>query len=127
MIDKRHLTIAHIKYLLAMRELDENDSGVRCVDIADALNVKKPSVHMMLNTLRNMRLIHKDHYGVAFFTEEGRILAARYNCYYESAYHCLSALFSHEPDIRAASFALLAEVSPDGLEELSSMTHPAFI
>ena len=44
-------TAVVIRYLLVIRELDEDESGARSIDIAARLQVTKPSVHTMLKTL----------------------------------------------------------------------------
>ena len=43
--EQRTLTPSAIKYLLALLDLCQNDAGARCMDIAEQLRVKKPSVH----------------------------------------------------------------------------------
>lgn len=114
------MTATHVKYLLAMHTLDSgNPCGMRCVDIANALHVSKPSVHMMLGNLREMGLIRKDRYGGAFFTEEGAALAARYAEYFKALVRRFSPMLSREDDLRAAAFALLGELSEAGLRELA--------
>lgn len=50
MTNRRTLTASNIRYLLTMKELDRDGCGVRCVDLASALNLSKPSVHNMMDT-----------------------------------------------------------------------------
>ena len=49
--EQRTLTPSAIKYLLALLDLCQNDAGARCMDIAEQLRVKKPSVHSMIENL----------------------------------------------------------------------------
>ena len=74
----KDLTAANIRYLLALRDLDGDQRGVRCVSIAEALGVSKPSVHAMMDTLKKLSLVDKDRYGTVRFTPAGRELADRY-------------------------------------------------
>ena len=60
------LTASNIRYLLAMKELDHDGSGVRCSAIANALRLSKPSVHNMMNTFRRLGLVQKDAYRACF-------------------------------------------------------------
>lgn len=48
---RKNLTPSAIKYLLALLELCQKDAGARCMDIAEQLRVKKPSVHSMIENL----------------------------------------------------------------------------
>ena len=113
---KQLLTAANIRYLLVMSELMQDGKGVRCVDIADSLGITKPSVHTLMNTLRDMQLIRKDRYGEAFFTDDGRDLAERYSRYFDAICSSLSSLLTNEADVKAAAYALLAEVPEASLE-----------
>ncbi len=121
---KQLLTAANIKYLLVMNELMQDGKGVRCVDIADSLGITRPSVHTMMNTLRDMQLIRKDRYGEAFFTDDGRDLAERYARYFDAICGSLSSLLANEADVKAAAYALLAEVPEKSLEGMLRAPEP---
>lgn len=82
MASRKNLTASNIRYLLTMKELDKEGSGVRCVDIASTLKLSKPSVHNMLDTFVEMGFIRKAAYGIAIFTELGNETALRYDRYY---------------------------------------------
>ena len=66
MANLKSLSPSHIRYLLAMQELDRQGKGVRSRDIAAVLGLSKPSVHNMMNTFIDFGLIRKDAYGAAF-------------------------------------------------------------
>ena len=70
------LTASAIKYLLALLDLCQNDAGARCMDIAEQLRVKKPSVHSMIENLCAAGLAEKKKYGTVFLTPEGRARGA---------------------------------------------------
>ena len=78
MTNSNALTASNIRYLLTMKELDGDGRGVRCIALATALGLSKPSVHNMMGTFSQMGLISRDSYGAAFFTDEGNELARRY-------------------------------------------------
>ena len=92
-------TAANIKYLLVLHEMDCcTERGIRCVDIAKRLNITKPSVHTMINNLRDLGLVAKEHYGSVYMTDAGRHAAKRYLEHYSSLKHSLigSALVSDD-------------------------------
>ena len=60
-----------------MRELERADGGARCIDIAAALKLSKPSVHNMMDSFVKSGLVCKNAYGMAYFTEAGREVAAK--------------------------------------------------
>ena len=76
--NKKPLTAANIKYLLAIQSLCTGQSGVRCTDLARRLNVAKPSVHAMVRSLSEQGLAAKERYGTIFLTEAGQQMAAQY-------------------------------------------------
>ena len=78
------LTAANIRYLLAIEDLDRDGKGVRCVDVAQALGITKPSVHSMVDSMKDMGLLEKPHYGVIRLTDLGRSTADRYQVYFQT-------------------------------------------
>ncbi len=118
MANQKNLTPSNIRYLLAMKQLDKNGSGVRSVDIATCLGLSRPSVHNMMKTLIEMGFIRKTAYGVAFLTEEGEQTARRYGKYYLSVSEFLRDGFPGLKPVCPAVFALLAEIPETDLEKL---------
>ena len=78
------LTAANIRYLLAIEDLDRDGKGVRCVDVAQALGITKPSVHSMVDSMKDMGLLEKPHYGVIRLTDLGRSTADQYQVYFQT-------------------------------------------
>ena len=78
------LTAANIRYLLAIEDLDRDGKGVRCVDVAQALGITKPSVHSMVDSMKDMGLLEKPHYGVIQLTDLGRSTADQYQVYFQT-------------------------------------------
>ena len=87
---------------------------MRCVDIAQALHVAKPSVHRMMETLSDKALVQKEKYGMVLLTENGRELAMRYSAYYEIIYRFFCEEFAlPREDAVNAVFALLTKISDE--------------
>lgn len=112
------LTAANIRYLLAIEELDQSGNGVRCVQVAQALNITKPSVHSMVGTMKEMELVEKSRYGMIHLTERGKRLADRYQGYFETICGHFAPLLPEKEDVTAAAYALLSELSPGSVEVL---------
>lgn len=120
MISSKKLSASNLKYLLALLSLDTDGSGVRCVRVADALGISKPSVHNMMNSFIEMDYISKVSYGRAVFTPEGRAAAERYARYYDALSALLEKALPLVGDISGATFALLATLSAEELEGLAA-------
>lgn len=118
MTNSNTLTASNIRYLLTMKELDGEGRGVRCIALATALGLSKPSVHNMMGTFSQMGLISRDYYGAAFFTDEGKELARRYGRYYAGVSRLLRRSFPGMADVSEAAYSLLSEVPESCLEEL---------
>lgn len=113
------LTAANIRYLLVIRELDTEKSGARCIDVAKALGVTKPSVTIMIVTLRSFELVTKEKYGAVHLTELGRKKAA----WYAACLDLLLPQLEHTPgpsgiNYRNATCTVLAELPEENLREL---------
>ncbi len=112
------LTASNIKYLVALNQLDQSKDGIRCVDIAETLQVTKPSVHAMMNTLKKQQLIHKDNYGMVNFTPLGTELAKQYARYFSLVCSFLQDILPEEQDEKAVAYAILAALPLDRLEKM---------
>lgn len=60
-----------IKYLIAIKELMDDDEYVKSVSIARHLGVSRPSVSKMLRCLSNSGLVYEDYYNSVVLTPEG--------------------------------------------------------
>ena len=110
------LSASNIKYLLVLNHLDINGEGIRCTDIAEALNVSKPSVHQMMKTMNEMELVNKSKYGTVFLTRKGRTLANVYNEYYLTiCAYFQNVLFSEKSDAKTIAMILISEISTEQL------------
>lgn len=118
MMDEITLTASQIRYLLVLKRLDKGD-GVKSVDIANELQLSKPSVHNMMDFFLEQDIIHKEPKRQVYLTERGLKMAKEYE-----AYHMVlkRKLFSGKaPDCTAdiAICAFLAELSKKNLKDLT--------
>ena len=112
------LTAANIRYLLAIEDLDRDGKGVRCVDVAQALGITKPSVHSMVDSMKDMGLLEKPHYGVIRLTDLGRSTADRYQGYFQTICRHFTQFLPQRQDVLAAAFALLSELKLESVVEM---------
>lgn len=119
MANQRVLTPSNIRYLLAMRELEQDGNVIRCSNIARKLGISRPSAHNMLDTFTEMGYINRKSNGVAFFTESGNDIAERYSAYYDTVTELLKNIFPGADNLQTAVCSLLAEISEESLTELT--------
>ena len=111
-------TAANIRYLLAIEDLDRDGKGVRCVDVAQALGITKPSVHSMVDSMKDMGLLEKPHYGVIRLTDLGRSTADRYQVYFQTICRHFTQFLPQRQDVLAAAFALLSGLKLESVVEM---------
>lgn len=112
------LSAAHIRYLISMHRLKKGDNTIRCVEIAQALDISKPSVHAMMKLLCNMELVHKENYGVVYLTEKGLETAERYSRGYDFILGCLGGVLTDENSINSSVCMLLTSLPEEKLSIL---------
>ena len=114
------LTTSQIKYLLVIYELREQKT-VRSLDIANALQVKKPSTHRALLRLADLGLINKEYYGQVELTADGKRIAAQYHRLHGLVMRFFAQTLGLEADTAwQCSALLLGDLKPDCLLELES-------
>ena len=118
MANTKTLTASNIRYLLAVKELGRADGGARCIDIAAALKLSKPSVHNMMDSLSRSGLVCKNAYGMVYFTDAGREAAERYARYYSAVAAMLARNFPNTAELHDAACLLLSEIPDVDLETL---------
>lgn len=112
---RSQLTAAHVRYLIALKRLNNAD-GIKGSDIANALNLTKPSVHSMMDTFLNLKYIAKERGGQVFLTEYGLQRAM----FFEEKYQNIKKRMCFEEKIDCATeraiCAFMAELSEEYLE-----------
>ncbi len=91
------LTASNIRYLVAMKNIDDPIKGIRSIDIAKTLGYKKSSVHNMLDSFLDMGLIEKSPNGTIRFTTAGNAISIHYQTAYGAVERIIKESF---PDIR---------------------------
>lgn len=110
---KSALTAANIRYLLAINELDRDESGAKSSEIAKRLSVTKPSVHTMLNRFCEKGYAVKERYGAVHLTAQGKQLAELYSVQYKILYSTVESSLSLTPqDCCSAVCAILEQTGP---------------
>lgn len=113
------LTASNIRYLLTIRQLDCENQGVRCIDIANALRLTKPTVHSMIRKLIELGLVSQDHGGAVYLTEQGCACAHQYGACHSTAVRMFRGLLDlSEREAKGAAYSLLAEIPPARLSEV---------
>ncbi len=107
------LSRAQIQYLLMIYEMLEK-GPVRLRDIADALQVSKPSVHGMEEQFVRLGLLEKRRYAPVQMTEIGKQLAQEYKVSLSLLSESLANTFQLSSGIaRESALALLGEWSEE--------------
>lgn len=96
--NEKTLSAADIRYLLTIADLYREGIGIRCVDIASAMHLSKPSVHSRMKAFAETGLVEKESYGVVYLTEAGRTLAERYQVYANGVISLLHTYFPNLPE-----------------------------
>jgi Mn-dependent DtxR family transcriptional regulator len=105
-----------VHYLLLLLALDEDGSGVRSVDLADRVGVKKPSVYQVIRTLSEKGLAEQERYARVYLTETGRETAALYwDCYNRMLPCIVKATGLREEICRFAVYDILSHMDWDEL------------
>lgn len=120
MPEETTLTSSNIRYLLAIKNLEKDGRGVRCVDIARELGLSRPSVHNMTDTLVEMGLVTRNASSAASLTKRGEDIAERYGRYYASVSKLLIENFPNIDNIQTAACFLLSEVPEGNLKAFSN-------
>ena len=118
MTNKALLTASHVRYLMALKRLN-CAGGIKCSDIADELNLSRPSVHNMMDTFIFMEYIEKKPGGQVFLTDYGFQRAS----FFEEKYYIIKTkLFcEHKTDdsVERAICAMIAELSDNAINCLA--------
>lgn len=110
MSDKTLLSTSQVCYLLALKRLNYI-KGIKGSDIAEELNLSRPSVHYMMNVFVSLKYIEKRQGGRIFLTEYG---LQRAKVFEEQYYKIKRKLFSEnetDKSVDRAICAMIAELS----------------
>ena len=111
-------TFSQIRYVICLYRLSEGGYGVKNVEIASALGLSKPSVHNMLKSLADLGIVKQEIFGLAYFTDEGRLLAEKYAVCYTKLEKKMTEICGVGAASENAICGLLADMPYDRLDGL---------
>lgn len=118
--DKLSVSATHIRYLIAMKELDSKD-GIRSSDIAYKLRLSRPTVHSMMDTFLGMEYIVKKTGGQIFLTKYGADTAGYYDKLFCGVKQQLFGEIQEDQSVDRGICALIAELSQPCREHLERL------
>ena len=107
-----------MRYIVCLYRLSQGGCGVKNVELASALGFSKPSVHHMLKSLADLDVVKQEVFGLAFFTDEGRVLAQKYAVCYAKLEKKIAEVCGSGAASENAICGLLADMPMDKLNEL---------
>lgn len=101
-----------------MYRLSRGGCGVKNVELAEALDFSKPSVHNMLKSLVELGVARQETFGLAHFTEEGKSLAQKYAACFDLIEGKMTDLCGAGITGESAICGILADIPLSKLDEL---------
>ena len=111
-------SFAQVRYIVCLYRLSQGGYGVKNVELASALGFSKPSVHNMLKSLAELGIVKQEVFGLAFFTDKGRVLAEKYAVCYAKLEKEMTEICGNGAASENAICGLLADMPYDRLNEL---------
>jgi Mn-dependent DtxR family transcriptional regulator len=108
-----------VRYLLVMHRLSASGGRARCVNMAEALLVSRPSVHSMMQRMGELGLVRSEQGRTYALTESGREAAELYDA---ACKKVAGALESYLTDGRTrfnATSAFVSELQWETLQRLA--------
>lgn len=100
---------AQIKYLVAIKELSEQDEYVKCVSVSRHLGVSRPCVSKTMRCLANSGLIYEDFCNSIVLTPHGEETVSEILCNFNEVYtffHKFLKLPHEEAHAQALTFIM---------------------
>ena len=106
-------------YLEAVYVLADKDGLTRVKEVADFLDVKKPSVVSAMKALMKKGLVHHQHYGCLELTPKGKTLARDIHNRHQVLFRFLHQVLGVDPETAEADACRLEHhISPETLDHL---------
>ncbi|NMA55450.1 MAG: metal-dependent transcriptional regulator [Firmicutes bacterium] len=107
-------------YVEVILDLTEGYGSARVSDIADRLDVTKPSVTQMMDSLKKEGLVEQEPYGPVKLTSAGRELAAKVRLRHRLLKKFLVETLDVDPAVADQDACLMEHVvSPETMEKLA--------
>ena len=104
-----------------MFRLSRSGAGVKNIELATVLELSKPSIHNMLKSLAEMGIVTKQTYGLAHFTDEGRLLAKKYEACFKLLESRLSELCGDNTITENSICGILADLTCEEIDRLNKL------
>ena len=112
------LTPSQIRYMIWILRLSRDGFGVKNVELANALDYSKPSVHNMIQSLAQIGMVHQEEFRLAHFTDRGRALAIKYEACFLLIQRKMNELFGGNTTTEIAICGILADMPHEKIDEL---------
>ena len=116
--NQNRFTFSQIRYIICIYRLTRKEEGVKSIDIANALGFSKPSVHNMLKSLADLGVVRRETFGLAYLTDEGRIIARKYTVCYAILERKMADICGGGAASENAICGLLADMPTPKIDEL---------
>ena len=120
-------TSSQIRYMIWILRLSHGGFGVKNVELASALDYSKPSVHNMLRSLAEMGAVKQEAFGLVHFTDEGRILAEKYDVCFGLLQSKMNELCGDNATTELAICGILADMPHDKIDMLYEANKKALL
>lgn len=108
-------------YLEAILNIETEDSGARITDIAEYLNVSKPSVNRAMKVLSEKGYVNHETYGRITLTEKGRAYASMVYKRHTVLVRFLKEILNVSEDVSERDACLIEhDVSSETMEKIAS-------
>lgn len=112
-------TSSQIKYIIAMGILHNEKNEIRSMEIADFLDVSKPSVHKMVAEFCDMGIITKNPYSPIQITPFGLRIIDEYSEHFNKIHgHFAKTLALRDDTAKSTAISIMCTLSEDQLTEL---------
>lgn len=112
-------TSSQVKYIIAMGKLRNSKNELRSMEIADFLDVSKPSVHKMISEFCDMGIVTKNPYAPIQITPFGNKVVSEYSDHYAKIHrHFAKELVLKEETAKSISMSIMCMLNEAELSEL---------
>ncbi len=108
------LCAGQYRYLLSIYRLQQEKRTIRCVDIANDLNVTRPSVSKMMKCMVRMELVEPDYCEAVRLTARGNEIAEKINGNYDMTYAFFRRMLRLSPEEAKEHAFLFLSTFPQG-------------
>ena len=104
--------------MIYLWRLSGDGIGVKNIELANAMNVTKPSVHNMLKSLCQIGIVKQENFGLAHLTEEGSVISKKLEACYNLFKEKMIELCGGGVATEIAICGILAEMSTEKIDQM---------